>query len=192
MVGAAVENVAHEYAAIKQIGGEPLSFKELFKKSEDGEEDSAVALGALGVIYKHWPEKDITASDVYAYLSTTEAQFDDEEKATLRDYCQPKGKGPFTTTVTAKSISRALGNIGGMPVRCGDGMQLILKAGFIHNTFLETAKVCGVFRRSEHVRGTAACQIRSRADPAASGRSGRGKRFADYDQFLGSCLLKPG
>jgi hypothetical protein len=131
MVGAAVENVADEYAAIKQIGGEPLSFKELFKKSEDGEEDSAVALGALGVIYKHWPEKDITASDVYAYLSTTEAQFDDEEKATLRDFCQPKGKGPFTTTVTAKSISRALGNIGGMPVRCGDGMQLILKAGFI-------------------------------------------------------------
>jgi len=137
-VGAAVENVAHEYAAINQRGGEPLSFKELFKKSEKCEEESVAVLGALGVIYKYWPEKSIVASDVYAYLTKTEAQYDNEEKATLRSFCLPKNKQGLS--VTTNSISRALGDICGMPLPCGDGNQLTMRLEIINNTKHFTVK----------------------------------------------------
>ena len=137
-VGAAVENVAHEYAAINQRGGEPLSFKELFKKSEECEEESVAVLGALGVIYKYWPEKSIVASDVYAYLTKTEAQYDNEEKATLRAFCLPKNKQGLS--VTTNSISRALGDICGMPLPCGDGNQLTMRLEIIDNTKHFTVK----------------------------------------------------
>jgi len=103
LVGSAVENAALE--ATKA----PLSFKDMFEKVEDEDEDAISRAGIIETLASIWPNgATFTTAQLLEHLRKNEEA---ENMAELRRFCT----APKATSPTPNAITRALKSIEGAP-----------------------------------------------------------------------------